>query len=169
MDKNIEIYIDQIVSELTCDEKEKREIVDEMKDHLYLLKSEYLERGFSDEEATQKALESFGEQKQLKNGYQESLFPFYKLFKIGTWFLFGLYSFIVSFKLLFQRMIINNMNYDNSVSFDFSYYNLYFFYPPDSTGFFDIEVWKLNSNIIPFQNTITYLLNFRRVKSANKP
>ena len=45
MDKNIETYIDQIVSELNCDENEKREIIDEMKDHLYLLKNEYLEQG----------------------------------------------------------------------------------------------------------------------------
>jgi glycopeptide antibiotics resistance protein len=162
LDKNIETYIDQIVSELTCDEKEKKEIVDEMKDHLYLLKSEYLEQGLSNEEATQKALESFGEKKQLKNGYQESLFPFYKVFKIGTWILFGLYLFIVLFKLLFQRIIIRITDYTHSVSFGFPEYNRYFFIPPDSNGFFDIEVWQLNSNIIPFQNIITYIIGSER-------
>lgn len=157
MDKKIETYIDQIVSELTCDAKEKREIVDEMKDHLYLLKGEYLEQGLSEKEATQKALESFGEQKKIKNGYQESLFPFYKMFKVGTWILFGLYSFIVLFKLLFQRIILRITDYAHSVSFGYPDHNRYFFYPPDSNVFFDIEVWQLNSNIIPFQNIIVYL------------
>lgn len=76
MDKIIETYINQIVSELGCDKKEKQEIVDEIKDHLYLLKNEYLEQGLSDKEATNLALESFGEQNQLKNGFQEAIFPF---------------------------------------------------------------------------------------------
>jgi glycopeptide antibiotics resistance protein len=162
LDKNIETYIDQIVGELTCDEREKREIFDEIKDHLYLLQREYLEQGLSDEEAAQMALDSFGEQKQLKNAYQESLFPFYKLFKIGTWILFALYSLIVLFKLLFQRIIIRIIDYANSVSLGFPDHNRYFFYPPDSNRFFDIEVWQLNSNIIPFQNTITYIIGSDR-------
>lgn len=162
MDKNIEIYIAQIVSELTCDEKEKREIIDELKDHLYLLKNEYLEQGLSDKEATDIALKSFGEQKQLKNGFQESLFPYYKIFNMGTWILFVLYSFIVLFKLLFQRIIIRFTDYANSISFGFPEHNRYFFYPPNSKGFFDIEVWQLNSNIIPFRNTITYITGSNR-------
>ncbi|MBY0121590.1 VanZ family protein [Bacillus sp. S/N-304-OC-R1] len=164
MDKNIESYIDQIVSELTCDETEKREIVDEMKDHLYLLKCEYIKKGLSDKEATKKALECFGEQKHLKSGYQESLIPYYKVFKIGTWILFCLYSFIVLFKLLFQRILIRITDYTNAVAFGDPNpsFNRYFFSPPDSNGFFDIEVWLLNSNIIPFQNTIQYIMGFDR-------
>ena len=118
-----------------------------MRDHLYLLKGEYIEQGFTHKEATQKALESFGEQKQLINGYQESLIPFYKLFKIGTWVLFGLFSIVVLFKLLFQRIIIRIL--DNTRLGDLEF-NRYFFYPPDSNGFFDLKVWQLNSNIIPF-------------------
>lgn len=162
MDKNIETYINQIVSELTCDKKEKSEIVDEMKDHLYLLKNEYLEQGLSDKEATNMALKSFGEQKQLKHGFQESIFPFYKILKIGTWILFGLYSFIVLFKLLFQRIIIRITDYFNSVSIGLPNHNRYFSYPPDSKGFLDIDVWQMNSNIIPFHNTITYITESER-------
>ena len=111
LDKKIETYINQIVSQLNCGEDEKREIIDEMQDHLTLLKNEYVEEGFTNEEATQKALESFGEQKPLTKGLQESLFPFYKVFKIGTWILFGLYAFIVLFKLFFQRIILRVLDY----------------------------------------------------------
>ncbi|WP_419394189.1 VanZ family protein [Cytobacillus praedii] len=154
MDKNIETYIAQIVSELTCDEKEKREIIDEMKDHLHLLKDEYLDQGLSDKEATDMALESFGEQKTIKNGFQESISPFYKISKIGTWILFSLYSSIVLFKLLFQRIILRIADYDRLGDPEF---NRYFFYPPDSNGFFELEVWKINSSIIPFHSTMNYI------------
>ncbi|MGM0789771.1 MAG: VanZ family protein [Bacillota bacterium] len=157
MDKNIESYIDQIVSELICDERRKEDLIDEMKDHLYLLKSEYLEQGLPDEEASQMALKRFGEQKFLKNSYQESLNPFYRIFKIAVWTLFSLYSFIILFKLLFQRILLRITDYANAVSYGFPSTNRYFFYPQDSNGFFDIEVWKLNANIIPFQNTINYI------------
>ncbi|TKC19617.1 VanZ family protein [Robertmurraya kyonggiensis] len=154
MDKKIETYIDKIVKQLNCDEQEKREITDEMRDHLQLLKNEYIDQGLTKQEATQKALESFGEQKQLARGLQESLFPFYKVFKIVTWILFGLYSFIILFKLLFQRVIIRILDYARLGDLE---YNRYFFIPSDSNGFFDLQVWQLNSNIIPFQNTMNYI------------
>ena len=157
VDKDIETYTRQIVSKLICDETEKMDIVDEMKDHLYLLKSEYLEQGFSDKEATQMAFKRFGEQKLLRNGYQESYFPYYKILHKGFWALFSLYSFIILFKLLFQRIIIRITDYAYEISSGEPSFNRYFFYPPDSNGFFDIEVWRLNSGIIPFQNTIQYI------------
>lgn len=151
MDKTIESYIAEIAVSLDCDEEEKRDIIDEMRDHLYLLKNEYIEQGFSEEEATRKALESFGEQKQLRDGLQESLFPFYKIFKIGTWTLFGLYSFIILFKLLFQRIIIRLTDYYiNGDTF-----NRYVIAPMDSKSFFDFL--KYNTNVIPFKNTMTYI------------
>ena len=100
--------------------------------HLHLLKNEYIDEGLTEEEATQKALEDFGEQKQLTKGLQESLFPFQKVFKIGTWVLFGLYSFIILFNLLFQRIIIRFTDYYiNEDTF-----NRYVFTPMDSNGYF---------------------------------
>ncbi|RDW19645.1 VanZ family protein [Oceanobacillus chungangensis] len=151
MDKKIETYINQIVSQLNCDEDEKREIIDEMQDHLTLLKNEYLDQGFTEEEATQKALISFGEQKPLAKGLQASLFPFYKVSKKGTWILFSLYSFIILFMLLFERIIIRMTDYYiNGIT-----YNRYITTPLDSEGISDFL--KYNSNFIPFKNTIGYL------------
>lgn len=161
MDKNIKTYINQIVSGLACNEKEKEEIVDEMTDHLYLLKREYLEQGFSEEEAAQKALESFGEQKQIKRGYQESLFPYYKIFKIGSWIIFCLYSLILLWKLLLQRGLERLINYSNGYGFATNG-NGYFFYPENSSGFIDIETWQLNSNLIPFKNIMVYINGYDR-------
>ncbi|ALS29429.1 VanZ-like protein [Paenibacillus sp. 32O-W] len=157
MDIKIETYIEQIVSQLNCGEEEKREIIDEMRDHLYLLKNEFLEQGFPNDEATQRALERFGEQKQLTKGLQESLFPFYRVFRIGTWILFGLYSFIILFKLLFHRIIIRILESING-----STRNPYFITPLHSDGYFDLEVLKINSNIVPFKNTIEYVTGSAR-------
>jgi len=39
LDQKIESYIRGIVSRLNCSEEEKRDIMDEMRDHLHLLKS----------------------------------------------------------------------------------------------------------------------------------
>lgn len=149
LDKNIETYINQIVSELSCDSKEKKEIADEMLDHLILLKNEYIEKGFTVEEATNEALRSFGELKQIGNGYQNSINNNYKIIKQITWILFALYSFVSLWNLLFVRMIDRIINYNS--------YNRYFFFSQNHGGFFDIEVWKLNSSIIPFKNTFEYI------------
>jgi glycopeptide antibiotics resistance protein len=149
LDKIIETYVKHIVSELNCSEKEKSDTAEEMKDHLLLLKNEYIGQGFSDEKATQKALQTFGDEKNLKDGFQNSLFPYYKFIRIGTMALFVLYSFILLWNLLLMRIIVRIINLNS--------YNRYFWFPQGSSNFFDMEVWKLNSNIIPFQNTYKYI------------
>ncbi|WP_147535471.1 VanZ family protein [Bacillus marasmi] len=153
MDKKIDAYIGEIVSGLNCDEKEKREIFDEMKDHLLLLKQEYYNQGLTEAEATEKALECFGEQRQLTSGLQDSIFPYYKILKIGLWVLFVMYLLLMSFKLLLERII--GRVFDLFVE---GYgFNRYFFYPEGTNSFFDREVWLANSNLIPFQNTLIYI------------
>lgn len=153
MDKKFESYVNQIVRELNCDEIEKSEIAEEMKDHLNLLKSEYIEQGFSDKEAVQKALNNFGDGKDLKEGFQNSFFPFYKIFRIGTWIVFGIYSFILLWKLMFGRIIDRIIN---------GQINSYFWFPENTNNFWDIEVWRINSNIIPFRNTYEYIIGSDR-------
>ena len=69
-----------------------------------------------------------------------------------TWLLFGLYSFIILFTLLFQRIIVSIVDSVNGYG-----WNRYVFTPKNSEGYFDIGVLKLNSNIVPFKNTIEYI------------
>ncbi|MFC0561516.1 VanZ family protein [Halalkalibacter alkalisediminis] len=159
MDKNIELFVKEIVSELNCSEEEKSDIAEEITDHINLLKDDYIERGLSDEAATKKAIESFGQPKQLRNDFQKSLSPYYKIVKIGTWTLFCLYAFIILFNLLFQRIIIRISDYNHAVSNNYELINRYFYTPPNSNGFLDIEVWQINANIIPFSNTYNYIVN----------
>jgi glycopeptide antibiotics resistance protein len=154
MDKEFESYISQIVMELECDKDEKNEIAEEIGDHLNLLKQEYIEQGFTEEMAKSKAIGSFGEEKQLRKGYKESINPYHKIFNIINWVLFSLYSFVLLWKLLFERTIVRVVNYNNG-------FNSNYFFFSAGRGFFnfDMDVWKANANIIPFKNTINYIIH----------
>lgn len=151
MDQTVESYIRKIVSELNCDEHEKNEIAEEMTGHILLLKQEYQEEGFSDTESTQRALQSFGDEKRIEEGFQHSIFPYYKMFRKINWILFGIYSLIVLSNLLFFRVISRVINYNNG-------FNKYFYISPESNGFFDLYTWQQNSNLIPFGNTYEYIV-----------
>ena len=155
MDQTIETYIRKIVNELNCDEQEKNEIAEEMTGHILLLKDEFKEQGLSDTEATQKALQSFGDEKNIEEGFQNSIFPYYKLFRKLNWMLFGVYSFIVLCNLLFFRIISRIINYKHD-------FNKYFYVPQEGQGFFSLATWQLNSNLIPFKNTYEYVVGADR-------
>lgn len=152
MDKRIETYVNQVVKCLDFDDKEKSEIIDEMRDHLFLLKQDFLQEGFSEEQAIQLTLKEFGEQEQIIDAYQ-TVFPNFNLFKLVTWTLFALYVYLVLYFLLIQRVISRILNF---ISMGETH-NEYFFYPKGSNGFFDVIVWKENTNIIPFQNIMYYI------------
>lgn len=152
LDKEIEAYIEQIVSRINCSKEERVEMIDEIRDHLYLLKKDFVAQGLSEAEATVKVLKQFGDQKQISKGLQESLFPYYKWFKIGTWIMFSFYAAVVLYKLLIERII--NIIADHLNGFPIS---RYVFLPPDFESYFHLEVLQLNANIIPFKNTLTYI------------
>jgi glycopeptide antibiotics resistance protein len=156
MDKDFESYINQIVNDLDCNNAEKQDIRDEISDHLKLLRQEYIEKGLTNAEATHKAIELFGDTNQIQNGYKKSLSPYNKIFKISTWILFSLFSFIIMWKLILERVI--QRLYDhfvNGIS-----YNRYFSNPAESTSYFDITVWEKNANIIPFRTIFNYIVGF---------
>jgi len=56
--------------------------------------------------------------------------------------------------LLFIRLIDRIINYGDR--------NIYFWYSQESDSFFNLEVWKLNSNLIPFHNTFRYIMGSDR-------
>ncbi|MFB5089575.1 VanZ family protein [Psychrobacillus sp. PGGUH221] len=150
MDKKFESYIVQIVKDLDCDKTEKKEIAEEISDHLKLLKQEFIEQGFTEEKAINKALECFGDEKQLRNGYKESISPYYKLFKISNWIIFSLFSFVVLWKLIFQRILFTSYRYFNSNEVQASFFT------------FNIDAWKTNANLISFKNIFHYIINHDR-------
>lgn len=60
------VYIENILNGLNLNKKQKSEMFYEFMDHLGLLKQEFMESGYSEEEAVKKATESFGDSVELK-------------------------------------------------------------------------------------------------------
>ncbi|WP_158589621.1 MULTISPECIES: VanZ family protein [Clostridia] len=153
MEPKVEAYIHKLVSQLHCGKEEKKDIIDEVEDHLNLLIQEYKEAGFTNEAAVNKALESFGEQDHIATGLQTSLSPLYKVLKIMTSVLFGLYAFIILFKLLLERII--NLAFTSKQGV---FLNHYVAVPKNYKGIFDFAYIHLNANFIPFKTTLHYML-----------
>lgn len=151
----IEQYIRDIISSLTCSTQEKQEIADEMRDHLYTSYEMLLADGYGEQEAAQLALRTFGESQKLKAGFQQVVDPLYGGLRKLAWIGFVLYSFVVVWKLLIQRMINRILSYMNG--FGQSQYVYSNNWMNDQISFFDFSAWESNVNFIPFKTTIFYL------------
>ncbi|GFP77647.1 permease prefix domain 1-containing protein [Clostridium fungisolvens] len=71
--EELDRYISSIVADLKISKKRKLELISEFKDHLELLKLQYMSEGYSEAEAVRKSIDSFGEVKQLKLNIMNSL------------------------------------------------------------------------------------------------
>ncbi|MGI2326865.1 VanZ family protein [Planococcus sp. YIM B11945] len=111
---------------------------------------EYKEKGFTQEQAVARALREFGDVETIQSGLQDTVHPNNKILKSISWILFNIYTAIGLWFLLFERMLYRLVNWGSS--------NWYFWYPEGTSTFFGAEVWKLNTNIIPFLNTYNYLV-----------
>lgn len=150
MGQDIKTYLERIVSGLNCSNKEKRDITEELSGHLSMLVREYEEKGLTQEQAVAQALREFGDVETIRSGLQDTVHPNNKILKSISWIVFGMYSAIGLWFLLFERMLYRLVNWGS--------FNRYFWYPEGTSTFFSAEVWKLNTNIIPFHNTYTYLM-----------
>lgn len=85
-------YISSILDNLKINKKKKTELTHEFRDHLELLKTEFLNNGLTDEEAKEEAIESFGETNSLKKILNASMSTFRSLSNT----LFGLLIVLIS-------------------------------------------------------------------------
>ncbi|GGE67714.1 VanZ family protein [Priestia taiwanensis] len=86
--KELEVYIQKVLSELSVTKKERQELYDEMYDHLYSLYMENLSNGMNEEGAVSAAVSDFGESKFIGKELGKSISPDEKYVKIAL----GLYS-----------------------------------------------------------------------------
>lgn len=154
MSNPIEQYIRDIITSLTCSPTEKQEIADEMRDHLYTSYEMLLAEGYKEKEAAQMAIRTFGGSQELKTGFQQVVNPLYGWLRKLAWVGFILYSLVVVWKLLIQRMINRILSYMNGF-YGSSYVNTQSWLP-EHQGFFDFSVWEMNVNFIPFKTIIFY-------------
>lgn len=149
MGQDINAYLERIVKGLNCSDKEKQDITEELAGHLSMLVLEYEEKGFTQEQAVERALREFGEVETISSGLQDSIVPQKNFLHKAGWVFFGLYSAVVLWQLLIVRLLDRLINQDP--------YNRYFFIY-HSDDFFSAKTWSLNSNIIPFKNTYHYII-----------
>ena len=97
--EELDRYISSIVSDLKISKKRKLELISEFKDHLELLKLQYMSEGYSEAESIRKSIDDFGEVKQLKLNIMNSLSNYRNKITL----LFGLLM-ILSFVFIGSRL-----------------------------------------------------------------
>lgn len=150
MNNQLEQYIKEIVSSLTCSPTEKQDIINELRDHLYTAYENHLHNGRSNKEATEKTIASFGQSDHLSIHFQQAVNPLYGWLRKLAWVGIILYGFAVMWKLLIFRMInrIHNFSTSNTIL-----HNNYVLTQWDATEkqFFDFSRWHHNVNFVPFK------------------
>lgn len=69
-------FIDSITGDLKVSNRKRNELVEEFKDHLEMLKKEFMGKGLIEDEAINSAIKSFGDDKELKKILSDSLFSY---------------------------------------------------------------------------------------------
>lgn len=72
-------YIKTILSDLSTSKKKKYEMADEYRDHLEMLRQEYLRNGLSEENAVKEAIKCFGDSRELKMKLSSNLIEFRRI------------------------------------------------------------------------------------------
>lgn len=84
-------YISSILNGAIMDAKSKRDLEDEINDHLQLLKQEFIDNGYTEKDAIQMAMKKFGEAKDIRAKYADSFISFNKYIRIAAIVLFTIY------------------------------------------------------------------------------
>ena len=79
--KQIEQYVNDVVSGLPIDKEEQEELKEELTIHLTDHINELMIKGYSKEEAISQAIASFGKQKSINLEMKKVLFPYYKIIR----------------------------------------------------------------------------------------
>lgn len=108
----IERYLLQLCSQLHCNLGTKEELKEEFKDHLMLLKKEYLEKGLSEENAEKCAVYDFGEYKSLQQALDKTVNPFKKILYGLNWILMGVYMWLIIMACFIGKF--DNLSYVNN-------------------------------------------------------
>ncbi|MBD1373123.1 VanZ family protein [Hazenella sp. IB182357] len=147
MANNIEQFVHRIVDQLNCDSREKEDLAEELTYHLQQRIDDYLNEGFTEEEAIQKSIAEFGDDQTLQDGFQHAFARYTTILNVSLWIGYVIYLISILYELILSRFWSRNS---------------LFYFPPGTDSIWQIEVWKINANFIPLQNTINYLTGIER-------
>lgn len=100
-----ERFLKQLISQLDADEQTKRDIYDEISDHLELSKRSYIDAGYSEAEAEQRALADFGGSKKVGRQLNRSMSPLGVVIRSAGWLLLAIYLTELLFRLLVGKLV----------------------------------------------------------------
>lgn len=131
-------YIQSILNDIDTDKKIKQDIEDEIEDHLSLSKQKYINGGYSEREAIEMAMKSFGDANKIKSKYSNVYYPFNNIVKLLAGILFLPYIFLfiwVSFfKLGYNNHSINIVPFNTILQYLTDFRGLTY-------GWFDVNSW----------------------------
>ncbi|SFF96436.1 VanZ family protein [Sporolactobacillus nakayamae] len=154
MDKKFAVYISEIVSGLDCDEMEKKDLQEELSQHLQLLKQEYMGKGLSEQEAVDTAIRCFGKGNELRKELNHSISPFKKPYLISVKIMFGVYGLVALSALLLLRIVdplFEFRGFQNLLDSHFLYFNTNFI-PLRTISYYFLHTNEFSPSLI------TYLL-----------
>lgn len=125
-------YIDSILDDILIDSKNKKDMADEIEDHLKLSKQEYMIKGYSENEAIEMAIKSFGKTKDIKAKYATTFNHFNKIIRVFVGILFVTYMllfvqvFLISHTagIPYWSVRINLVPFKSILHYLFNYHNL---------------------------------------------
>ncbi|WP_028777310.1 hypothetical protein [Shimazuella kribbensis] len=120
----LKFYVNSIVQHLKISNREKMELASEFMDHLLLLKQEFIEQEYTEQESIRMAINEFGHSNDITPALQQSINPFYHWKEYTLWgmmILYCSYYLYENFLIFFYR---NQMVYGHFLrdhfTFDFS-------------------------------------------------
>lgn len=96
----LEEYAEQVVSGLPCSKWEKRDVKDELLDHLQSMKRELVEEGYEEQEAVSLTIQRFGKTGAIRRQLSEAMPLIDKYYQRGIMALFWVYIAVISYYLL---------------------------------------------------------------------
>lgn len=153
--------IHDITDNLTCSQHDKKEILLELRDHLYSSYESYLKHGMEEDEAVQLVLKQFGQSDQIAMQFQQSVDPLHKILKAVMLLVFTLYSIGLLYELIFKRLILRTIYYfqaDNTYSHYFVKSALAGTSPKQ---YFNFSQWQMDINVFPLETIMFYLTTDR--------
>ncbi|TSB46123.1 permease prefix domain 1-containing protein [Alkalicoccobacillus porphyridii] len=76
MNRDIKSYVHSIVKQTDCTKEDYDDLFEELFGHVTMIRDEYVDEGYSLEEATDKAMKRFGQEAIIGNELQQSMFPY---------------------------------------------------------------------------------------------
>ncbi|MFB4214054.1 permease prefix domain 1-containing protein [Shouchella sp. JSM 1781072] len=80
MSSKMDSYLRRIVNQTDCSKEERQDMFEEMRDHLLLVRQDYMEEGYSKIEAEAIAMKEFGHEATIGDGLQQAMFPYRREF-----------------------------------------------------------------------------------------